>query len=161
MNGGKTWLALATGIFLFAATVSGVDLRAPGSGPFKVMVAPAVTKVTAQKTFTLYLRVQNISKTRQEFETLACSWYVNWTMDSHYLQFPTWDCEIHPSYKVSLAPGASWTNHIEMTIGKSIPTNRVTLRVGFSPEIVYPNRDKKQPSPTYYWSRPVTLEVAK
>jgi len=160
VNGGKTWLASVSGIFLLAATVFGVDLKAPGAGPFKVMVTPAVIKAEPKQSVTLQLKVQNISRTRQTFETLACAWYLNWTMESDYLQFPTWDCEFREPYKISLAPGASWTNHIDIVISKSIPTNHTTLRVGFSPEIVYPNHKQTTP-PKYFWSNRVNVQVQK
>jgi|SRR5581483_11358428 len=145
------FLVLAGVAVLFSRPAPAAD------GPFRVTATTSTNRVQLKKPFTLYLRVKNVSASTQEFETLVCSWWANWTLDNAYLQFPMWDCDFHPPYKVILRPGASWTNEVDMKISKSIPTNHLSLRVGFSPAVVNPNRDK---NPMYQWSNEVRLELA-
>ena len=126
------------------------------AGPFKITATVSTNRIQLKKPFTLHLKVQNVSATTQEFETLVCSWWVNWTLASDQLQFPTWDCDFKPPYKVVLRPGVSWTNDVDLKIGKPLANNHISFRAGFSPSIVNPNRDK---NPTYLWSNQVKLEL--
>ena len=149
-------LVALAGVLLLSRPVQAGDLTP--TSPFKVLVTASTNRVQLKKPFTLHLMVKNVSHATQEFETLTCSWWVNWTLDSAYLQFPTWDCDFHPPYKIILRPGGFWTNDVDIKLGKSIPVDHITLRAGFSPAVVNPNRDK---NPTYIWSNEVKLEVVK
>jgi len=149
--GRMTFVVLAAGM-LFAA--SGI---AAETAPFKVTVTASTNRIQLKKPFSLHVKVQNASSTTQEFEILGCRWFLNWTMESQSVQFPSWDCDYYPRVKIRLAPGKSWENDTTMTVGSGNSTNRIAFRAGFSPEPVLPNQ--RGGPPKYYWGNHVTLEI--
>ena len=123
--------------------------------PFKVTVTPATVRVHLKEPFKLHLKVKNVSTENQHIETYLCSWFVNWTTDSSFVAFPAWSCDVNPSGEFELAPGKSWEKDLDMIVSKPIPTNHVSLHMGFRRSYKGGELDKSK----FYWSNEVTIEV--
>ena len=148
-------LSVLTGSAVLFVCLASVFLWTMLREPFKVIVTPETVRVHLKEPFKLHLKVKNVSKENQHIETYLCSWYENWTTDSSVVTFPVWGCDVNPWGEFELAPGKSWEKDLDMTISKTIPTNHVSLHMGFRSSYKGVELDKSK----YYWSNKVTIEV--
>jgi hypothetical protein len=142
-------LVLSGGLFnCFSAPVYPVS-TAPDS-IFGIVVKPAKTQVLVRESFSVALRVENLTTTNQVVHTASQSWQVQWQTSNPdmSLMYPMATANI--PITINIPPGGAYTNELSMCVVKPVTTNKLSFQMGFTPGV---NVGKT------YWSKEVTIDV--
>jgi hypothetical protein len=136
-----------------------IELEEPPKeiAPFKIIVTPATNQVHRGGTFKVHLAVKNVTDTNQHIDTMSCAWYFNWTTDSLVVDFEPWGCDRNFPTLFDLAPGQSWEKDLDLTASESVTSEKVSFRMGFTPDGMLTPRDPNPEKWKFYWSNFVTM----
>ena len=127
--------------------------------PFKIIVTPATNQVHRGEKFKVHLQVKNVTNTNQYFDTMSCGWDFNWITDGFVVGFEPWGCNSNIPEHIGLVPGESWEKDLDLTVNESAGTNKVSFRMGFTPDGMLTPRDPNPEKWKFYWSNFVTMNL--
>ena len=132
---------------LISRLAAGVEKKP--SQPLKVTATLLETKLEPEKWFKATFRVENVTSETQTFRVMCCSYADQWQCDNTKLTIGSQQCAKNTPMDVTLEPGKSYSDVLDIQVAADAPHGKMTFRLGFTPI----------ESKTTYWSEPLDLNV--
>ena len=126
-----------------------------GTNTLRVLVKVLKANVRVGETFNVSLRVENPTPTNQYVIVWSCSWDENWKTDNPNVVLFGQECAGNGRGRVEIEPGGAYIEEGEMQVLHSVPGNKLSFRMGFTPYIYV----KEFNLGKTLWSEEVVIDV--
>ena len=106
-----------------------------GANSLRVVVKVLKANVRIGETFKVSLRVENPTPTNQYVLVWGCGWTDHWKTDNTNVVLFGQECAGNGRGRVEIEPGGAYIEEGEMQVLHSVPGNKLSFRMGFTPYI--------------------------